>query len=76
MGARDVALSAGTLAALGDRDALRLWIAGALLSDLGDVAATIATPGAALPRNARWGTVALGGGSAAAGLALLRAVSR
>ena len=76
VGARDVALSAGALATLGDRGALRPWIAGALLSDLGDVAATIATPGEALPRNARRGTVALAGGSALAGLALLRATSR
>ena len=76
LGVRDVALSAGSLAALGDRDALRPWLAGALLADLGDVAATIATPGDALPRNARWGTIALGGGSALAGLALLRAASR
>lgn len=76
VGARDLALSAGTLAALGDRDALRPWIAGALLSDLGDVAATIATPRDALPRYAHWGTIALGGGSALAGLALLRAARR
>ena len=76
VGARDVAISAGTLATLGDRDALRLWIAGALLSDVGDVAATIATPAETLPRNARWGTIALGGGSALAGLALLKATSR
>ena len=76
VGARDVALSTGSLAALRDRDALRPWIAGVLLSDLGDVAATIATPGDALPRNARWGTIALGGGSALAGLALLRAAHR
>ena len=76
LGARDVALSAGTLATLGEPDALRLWIAGALLSDLGDVAATLVTPAGTLPRNARWGTVALGGASAAAGLTLLKATSR
>lgn len=76
LGARDVALSTGALAALDDYDALRLWIAGALLSDLGDVAATIATPAGTLPRGARRGTIALGGGSALAGLALLRAANR
>ena len=76
LGARDIALSAGTLATLRDRDALRLWIAGAIMSDLGDVAATVAAPDGALPRNSRWGTIALGGGSALAGLALLAAMSR
>ena len=76
VGARDVALSAGTLVTLGDRDVLRPWIAGAVLSDLGDLAATIAAPGGALPRNARAGTIALAGGSALAGLALLRATGR
>ncbi len=75
VGARDIALSAGTLASLRDPDALRLWIAAAVLCDIGDVAATVLTP-ADLPSNARWGTVAIGGGSAAAGLALLRAASR
>ena len=76
VGVRDIAVSTGTLVSLRDRDALRLWIAAAILSDIGDVAATALTSGAALPRNARRGTIALGGGSAAAGLALLRAGSR
>ncbi|CAN5166212.1 hypothetical protein BH20ACT20_BH20ACT20_05510 [soil metagenome] len=76
VGARDIALSAGTLASLRDADALRRWLAGAILSDLCDVVSTLATPGSALPGNARWGTVALGGGSALAGAALLVAVNR
>ena len=76
LGARDVALSAGTLAALDDRDALKLWIAGAMLSDICDVASTVVTPGEALPGNARWGTIVLGGGSALAGGALLAAMRR
>lgn len=76
VGARDIALSAGTLKTLDDPAAQRLWLAGAVLSDLGDVAATLATPDGALPRNARWGTVALGGGSALAGAALLVALDR
>lgn len=76
LGARDVALSAGTLATLGDRDALRLWVAGAIVSDVCDVASTIVTPDTALPRNARWATIALGGGSALGGAALLAAMSR
>ncbi|MGI8946345.1 MAG: hypothetical protein ACR2GL_08925 [Thermoleophilaceae bacterium] len=76
VGARDIALSAGTLAALGEPSSLRRWLAGAILSDLCDTVATLATPGSALPGNARWGTAALGGGSALAGAALLATVSR
>lgn len=76
VGARDIALSAGALMTLDDPQAQRAWVAGAVLSDLGDVAATLAAPSAALPRNARWGTIALGGGSALAGAALLAALGR
>ena len=71
LGARDVALSAGALASLGDEDRLTTWLAAAVLSDLSDVGATLATPGGTLPSNARWGTVALGGGAALAGITLL-----
>lgn len=78
LGARDVAISAGTLATLREErpDQLRLWLAAAVLSDVVDTAATAATAGDALPANARWGTVVLGGGSALAGFALLRATRR
>ncbi|MGI9080844.1 MAG: hypothetical protein ACR2FZ_01010 [Thermoleophilaceae bacterium] len=76
VGARDIALSAGTLATLNDAEALRRWLAGAILADLGDVVSTLLTPGSVLPGNARWGTVALGGGSALAGAALLATVDR
>ena len=76
VGARDIALSAGTLASLADDGALRRWLAGAVLSDLCDTVATLATPGSALPGNARWGTAALGGGSALAGVVLLARVGR
>jgi len=76
LGARDIALSAGALACLRDTDALRLWLGGAVLADLCDVASTLLTPGSMLPGNARWGTVALGGGSALAGAALIAALDR
>ncbi len=76
VGARDVALSAGILATLREGDALRPWLAGAVVSDLCDVLSTLATPGGALPGNARWGTAVLGGGSALAGTALLVAESQ
>ena len=76
LGARDIALSAGTLAALGDKDQLRRWVLAAAVGDLSDVAIALATPSDALPANARWGTVALGGGTAVAGLLLYAALDR
>ncbi len=74
VGGRDIALSAGALLAGGDRDRLTPWLAGAVVSDLTDVASTLAVHPDSLPANARWGTVALGGGSALAGAALIVAV--
>lgn len=74
LGARDIALSAGALASLGDDDQLAVWLAGAVLADLSDVAAVFVPPASQLPDNARLGTVLLGGGAAAAGAALLARV--
>jgi len=76
LGARDVALSAGALAALGDEDRLVHWLAAAVGCDLSDVVSTLAAPAGSLPGNARWGTVALGGGSALAGALLLAGTRR
>jgi hypothetical protein len=76
LGARDIALSAGALAALDDNAQLRRWVLAAAACDLGDVAIALATPSDALPANARWGTVALGGGAALAGLLLYPALDR
>ena len=47
-----------------------------MVSDLTDVASTLAVHPDSLPDNARWGTVVLGGGSALAGAALIAAVRR
>jgi hypothetical protein len=71
LGARDIALSAGALAALGDEDRLARWVGAAAACDLADVCATLAAPSYVLPGNARWGTVALGGGTALAGAIVL-----
>ena len=68
LGARDVALSVGTILAAANDAPLRPWLLGSLGCDLTDVASTLAV-GDALPRRARIGTVALGGGSAAASAA-------
>ncbi len=76
LAARDIALSGGALAALHDEDALAGWIAAAMASDLSDIASTLAAPASKLPPNARWGTVALGGASAAIGGLVLAGLKR
>jgi hypothetical protein len=76
LGARDVALSAGVLAFLDDEHTLASLLAFTALCDLCDVAATLAAAPDSLPGNARWGTVAMAGGAAAAGAALAAAVKR
>ena len=76
LGARDIALSSGVLAFLDDEDTLAALLAFTVLCDLCDVASTLAAPADALPGNARWGTVAMAGGAAAAGAALTVAVKR
>ena len=49
---------------------------GWLGADAARSAPQVATPADAVPSNARWGTVALGGGAAAAGLLLYVALDR
>jgi hypothetical protein len=69
LGARDVALGAGTAeAAL--RDRAGTWLAMTVLADLGDVVATVAARDR-LPRSGVITTSALAGSAALAGLALL-----
>ena len=76
LGARDIALSAGVLAFLRDDDTLASLLALTALCDLCDVAFTLAAPADSLPGNARWGTLTMAGGAAAAGAALAVAVKR
>ncbi len=75
LGARDVALGLGALAALRQGRAASSWVAAGALSDALDVAATAAA-WPALPRTTRWLVAASAGGAALAGaagaLALLR----
>ncbi len=66
LGARDVALAAGVVAAKHKRP----WLIACLACDLADIAATLAA-GEALPARARWGTVALAGAAAAVGAVLI-----
>lgn len=76
LGARDIAISAGTLAALGDERRLAHWVAASIGCDASDVLATLLAPADALPGNARRGTIALGGGTALAGAAVLAGLKR
>lgn len=75
LGARDIALGAGTLATLGDGAQLRRWIAASAACDFADAMSALATPSAGLPANARWATVAIGGGAALAGALVHRALA-
>jgi hypothetical protein len=69
LGARDVALAAGTILAAARGAPLRPWLVPTAGCDIADLGATLAA-GGAVPRRARLGTVALAGATAAAGAAL------
>ncbi len=70
MGARDVGLGLGTLAAVRG-DGVRPWLAACVLADATDLVAT-AIAGRALPPAGRAGTMALAAGATVTGLALMR----
>ncbi len=74
LGARDVALGVGTLAASGG-DALRPWLAGAVAGDLGDLVATLVA-GDGLPLSGRVMVGGLASGATALGLAALAGLGR
>jgi hypothetical protein len=69
LGARDLALSAGALAALARETGVRAWLLAAVASDLADITAAVAAR-SGLPPRAVPGTVALAGGSAVAAFIL------
>jgi hypothetical protein len=69
LGARDVVLATGALVAATRGGAVRPWLVGCVAGDIVDTAATLAA-GDTVPDRARWGTVALAGGTAIAGTAL------
>ena len=75
LGARDIALGAGTLATLGDDAQLRRWVAASAACDFADAMSALATPSTALPAGARWGTVAMGGGAALFGALIHRSLA-
>lgn len=69
VGARDFALGAGLLAAHRRGDDLKVWLAGGVLSDGVDLAATFAA-GSEIPLGGRLGVIAAAGSGVASGLFL------
>ncbi len=73
LGGRDLVIAAGTLRSMGDTQALRPWLAAAVLADVVDFGATAAA-GDDLPLSGRAFVMAIAGAAAAGGaiaLALL-----
>jgi hypothetical protein len=73
LGARDLALGAGTLAA--SPDALPLWVAASMAGDLADLTATLAA-GDGIPRSGRIAVGALAAGAVALGALALGGLVR
>ncbi|WP_051323715.1 hypothetical protein [Candidatus Solirubrobacter pratensis] len=71
VGARDVAVAAGTLRALSRGEDARSWLAASVLCDAADAAANISRRDA-LPATGALGVTALAGGAALLGLWLLK----
>jgi hypothetical protein len=71
VGARDVAVAAGTLRALSSGEDAKPWLAASVLCDAADAAANI-TRRDALPATGAIGVTALAGGAALLGLWLLK----
>jgi hypothetical protein len=73
VGARDIAMGAGTLVALRQGAALRPWLLGALLADAVDLVATLGA-GKAIPARGRLGIGVVAGGAVALQLAVARSL--
>lgn len=73
LGAREIVLHCGALAAAGAGRPLRPWLAASIAGDLTDIAATIAGRDQ-LPRGAAPATVVVAGGSALIGAVVAAAV--
>lgn len=74
LGARDIALAGGTVAAVLSDEDTRPWLLSAMACDTADIVAAFVA-GDSLPFRARWGTLALAGAAVAAGAALVAARS-
>lgn len=73
VGARDIALALGTLAALKQGSSLKPWVVGASIADGTDFFGTLAA-GSAIPMQGRAGVGALAGGALGLQLGLLKAL--
>ena len=73
LGARDLALGAGTLACRNED--LRLWVAASLVGDLADLTATLGA-GDGIPRSGRLAVAGLAAGAAALGALALAGLAR
>jgi hypothetical protein len=71
VGARDIALAAGTLCAFAKDEDVRPWIAASVLSDAADALANVSRRDA-LPATGAIGVTALAGSAALLGLWLLK----
>jgi hypothetical protein len=74
VGARDVAVAAGTLRAFARDEDVRPWLAASVLCDAADAAANLSRRGA-LPATGAIGVTALAGSAALVGLWLLKELS-
>jgi hypothetical protein len=72
LGAREILIHAGALAAAVRGDSLRPWLAASIAGDVADIASTAAARGE-LPKGSPLATLAVAGGSAAVSAALLAA---
>jgi hypothetical protein len=70
LGARDLLLSAGALAAAASGSSARPWLAACAASDAVDLTATLVADGAGLPARSKPGTAVAAGTFGAAGAAL------
>lgn len=71
LGGRDIALGAGTACVAARGGDPMPWLVGGVVADASDAVAAIVA-GDGIPRNGRLGVLAIAGGSALFGLALLR----
>ncbi len=75
IGAREIGLHAGALAATLSGQAVRPWLAASMVGDLTDVAGTVCAA-EGLPRGSAIATLIVGGGSAALSAGLAAALDR
>lgn len=76
LGVRDAALGVGALLTSNDPARQRIWLAAGAISDLVDMAATLATPAGKIPQASREGVAVFAAASAVTGAVLYGSLSR